>query len=66
MGNAVDAWIDKVDWSQAGIRAIVACLFRAIKQQFRYLKARYRRLKKNTAQLPSGLRCRTYGWCAAS
>ena len=43
--------IDQVEKIKAGIRAKVEHPFRVIKQQFGFVKVRYRGLKKNTAQL---------------
>jgi IS5 family transposase len=49
--NAADALIDKAEKIKASIRAKVEHPFRVIKRQFRFVKVRYRGLKKNTAQL---------------
>ena len=46
-----DALIDKAEKLKAGIRAKVEHPFRVIKRQFGFVKVRYRRLKKNTAEL---------------
>ena len=43
--------IDEVERLKASIRAKVEHPFRAVKRQFGLVKVRYRRLKKNTAQL---------------
>jgi len=43
--------IDTVERLKAGVRAKVEHPFRVLKRQFGYTKARYRGLKKNTAQL---------------
>ncbi len=47
----LDALIDQIGPTKAGIRAKVEHSFRVIKRQFCYLKVRYRGLRKNTAQL---------------
>jgi IS5 family transposase len=49
--NEADALIDKAEKLKASIRAKVEHPFRVIKRQFRFMKVRYRGLKKNTAQL---------------
>ncbi|WP_406850193.1 IS5 family transposase, partial [Chromobacterium phragmitis] len=49
--SADDRQIQLVETVKAKIRAKVEHPFRVIKQQFGYLKTRYRGLKKNTAQL---------------
>jgi IS5 family transposase len=49
--NEADVMIDKAENLKAGIRAKVEHPFRVIKRQFRFVKVRYRGLKKNTAQL---------------
>ena len=50
-GSAADAAIDHAEKLKAGVRAKVERPFRVLKRQFAYVKVRYRRLKKNTAQL---------------
>ena len=47
----IDALVDKVEKLLASVRAKVEHPFRVIKRQFGHLKVRYRRLRKNTAQL---------------
>lgn len=47
----VDALIDQLERNKANIRARVEHPFRVLKQQFGYVKVRYRGLKKNTAQI---------------
>ena len=47
----LDGLIDQVEKIKASIRAKVEHPFRVIKQQFGFVKVRYRGLKKNTAQL---------------
>jgi len=47
----VDALIDQLERTKASIRARVEHPFRVLKQQFGYVKVRYRGLKKNTAQI---------------
>ena len=49
--NPIDALIDQVEKIKASIRAKVEHPFRVLKQQFGYVKVRYRGLKKNTAQI---------------
>ena len=49
--NPLDALIDLLEKTKAGIRAKVEHPFRVIKRQFGYSKVRYRGLKKNTLQL---------------
>ena len=49
--NPLDALIDLLEKTKAGIRAKVEHPFRVIKRQFGYTKVRYRRLKKKTLQL---------------
>lgn len=49
--NPVDALIDQLERTKASIRARVEHPFRVLKQQFGYVKVRYRGLKKNTAQI---------------
>lgn len=46
----VDALIGPLERIKAGIRAKVKHPFRVLKQQFGYVKVRYRGLKKNTGQ----------------
>ena len=47
----VEALIDQLERTKASIRAKVEHPFRVLKQQFGYVKVRYRGLKKNTAQI---------------
>jgi transposase, IS5 family len=47
----LDSLIDQVEKIKASIRAKVEHPFRVIKQQFGFVKVRYRGMKKNTAQL---------------
>ena len=47
----LEALIDQLERTKASIRAKVEHPFRVLKQQFGYVKVRYRGLKKNTAQL---------------
>ena len=49
--NLADALINQAEKLKAGVRAKVEHPFRVIKRQFGFVKARYRGLKKNTAQL---------------
>lgn len=49
--NEADALIDQAEKLKASVRAKVEHPFRVIKRQFGYVKARYRGMKKNTAQL---------------
>ena len=49
--NPLDALIDLLEKTKAGIRAKVEHPFRVIKRQFGYSKVRYRGLKKNTLQI---------------
>ena len=49
--KAIDVMVDQVKEIRASIRAKVERPFRVIKQQFDYLKVRYRGLKKNTTQV---------------
>ena len=49
--NTVDALIEQHEKTKASIRAKVEHPFRVLKQQFGYVKVRYRGLKKNTAQI---------------
>lgn len=49
--NEIDALVDKVEKLKASVRAKVEHPFRVIKSQFGHVKVRYRRLRKNTAQL---------------
>jgi IS5 family transposase len=49
--NAIDARIDRTEKLKASVRARVEHPFRVIKRQFGHVKVRYRRLKKNIAQL---------------
>ena len=64
--NPLDALIDLLEKTKAGIRAKVEHPFRVIKRQFGYAKVRYRGLKKNTLQIKRCLRCRTCGWLGTS
>lgn len=47
----VGALIDQLERTKARIRAKVEHPFRILKQQFGYVKVRYRGLRKNTAQI---------------
>ncbi|MFY3384382.1 IS5 family transposase [Paracidovorax sp. MALMAid1276] len=47
----LDDLIDRLERTKARIRAKVEHPFRVLKQQFGYVKVRYRGLKKNTAQI---------------
>ena len=47
----IEALIDQLERTKASIQAKVEHPFRVLKQQFGYVKVRYRGLKKNTAQL---------------
>ena len=47
----VDALLEQHEKIKASIRAKVEHPFRVLKQQFGYVKVRYRGLKKNTAQI---------------
>ncbi len=49
--DALDRIVNKIEYLKARVRAKVEHLFRVIKLQFGFAKARYRGLKKNTAQL---------------
>ena len=49
--HPVQALLEKVEQIKASIRAKVEHPFRVLKQQFGYVKVRYRGLKKNTLQL---------------
>ena len=49
--KASHALRDKLEKLKASIRAKVEHPFRVLKQQFGYVKVRYRGLKKNTAQI---------------
>jgi IS5 family transposase len=49
--KASDVLVNQLEKLKAGIRAKVEHPFRVVKRQFGYVKARYRGLKKNTAQL---------------
>lgn len=51
LDSAADALIDKAEKIKASIRAKVEHPFRVVKRQFGFVKASYRGLKKNTAQL---------------
>ena len=51
MTDAIDVMMNEVERIKASIRAKVEHPFRLIKQQFGFVKVRYRGLKKNTAQL---------------
>ncbi|WP_295857348.1 IS5 family transposase [uncultured Xylophilus sp.] len=50
-GSELDRLLDKAEKLKASIRAKVEHPFRLIKQQFGYVKVRYRGLEKNTARL---------------
>ena len=47
----LDELIEQLERTKARIRAKVEHPFRVLKQQFGYVKVRYRGLKKNTAQI---------------
>jgi IS5 family transposase len=47
----VDALIEQLERTKASILAKVEHPFRVLKQQFGYVKVRYRGIKKNTAQI---------------
>ena len=47
----LDDLIEQLERTKARIRAKVEHPFRVLKQQFGYVKVRYRGLKKNTAQI---------------
>lgn len=47
----MDALIEQLEYTKARIWAKVEHPFRVLKQQFGYVKVRYRGLKKNTAQI---------------
>ena len=47
----LDGLIEQLERTKASIRAKVEHPFRVLKQQFGYVKVRYRGLKKNTAQI---------------
>lgn len=49
--HAIDALTEQIEKLKASVRAKVEHPFRVIKRQFGHVKVRYRRLKKNTAQL---------------
>jgi len=49
--DALDRIVNKIEYLKASVRAKVEHPFRVIKLQFGFAKARYRGLKKNTAQL---------------
>ena len=49
--HPVQALLEKVEQIKASIRAKVEHPFRVLKQQFGYVKVRYRGLKKNTLQI---------------
>ena len=49
--SAVDVLMEQQEKIKASIRAKVEHPFRVLKQQFGYVKVRYRGLKKNTAQI---------------
>lgn len=51
VNKPIDALKDKVEYVKASIRAKVEHPFRVIKRQFGYVKARYRGLAKNAAQV---------------
>ena len=51
VNSPIDALIDKIEKSKAGVRAKVEHPFRVIKRQFGFVKVRYKGLKKNTLQL---------------
>ena len=47
----LDELIEQLERTKARIQALVEHLFRVLKQQFGYVRVRYRDLKKNTAQI---------------
>lgn len=47
----LEALIDQLERTRASVRAKVEHPFRVLKQQFGYVKVRYRGFKKNTAQI---------------
>jgi transposase, IS5 family len=49
--NRLDAIYNQIERLKAGVRAKVEHPFRVLKQQFGYIKTRYRGLMKNTAQI---------------
>jgi transposase, IS5 family len=49
--DALDRIVNEIEYLKASVRAKVEHPFRVIKLQFGFAKARYRGLKKNTAQL---------------
>jgi IS5 family transposase len=49
--DALDGIVDKIEYLVANVRAKVEHPFRAVKQQFRFVKVRYGGLKKNTSRL---------------
>jgi transposase, IS5 family len=49
--DALDRIVNEIEYLKASVRAKVEHPFRVIKPQFGFAKARYRGLKKNTAQL---------------
>ena len=49
--NEADAMLDQAEKLKSGIWAKVEHPCRVVKRQFGYVKVRYRRLKKNTAQI---------------
>ena len=49
----IDQLTDQLERIKASIRAKVEHPFRVIKRRFGHIKVRCRRLKKNTAQLPT-------------
>jgi IS5 family transposase len=51
--NGWGALLEQAEKLKASVRAKVECPFRVIKCQFGHTNVRYRRLKKNTAQLVS-------------
>lgn len=51
MSKPIDELSDKVKFIKATIRAKVEHTFRVIKRQFGYVKARYRGLARNAAQV---------------
>lgn len=61
----VDRLTDELERTKARIRSKVEHPFRIIKRQFGHVKARYRGLKKNTAQLHTLFALANLcGWCA--
>ena len=49
--SVADAFLEQIEKLKAGVRTKIEHSFKVIKRQFGFVKARYRGLKKNTAQL---------------